>query len=103
MKRAVLFLIAACSIALTDLSAGAFVDNQYMTSPQYLQNTGYSTEVSRMIEVVNQDPYRERYQEPKNVQTILKRCLNYIAPGTYTDLDFYNHNGSYNNPSWKDL
>ena len=100
MKKIVLALSA---VLMTSLSASAFVDNQYMTTPQYLQNTGYSAEMSRMINITSGDPYREPYVEKNNTKTVLKRMYGYIAPGTNTDMDFYGHNGNFNNPSWKDL
>lgn len=99
MKK-LLLVLGAVSLGLC---ADAFVDNQYTASPEFLQNTGYSKEVARMVNVTNQDPYREPYREGYNILTLMKRSLNYIAPGTFTDMDYYNHNGSYNNPSWKDL
>ena len=56
-----------------------------------------------MITVSNEDPYREVYTEGKNLKSILRRAYHYIAPVSEADLDFYNHNGSYNGPSWKDF
>ena len=100
MKKIVLVLAIFLSAALT---SHAFVDNMYMTTDQYLMNTGYSAEMAKMIQVTNQDPYREPYQEPTTPAAILKRVYNYIAPSTYTNLDFYNHNINYDGPYWKDL
>ena len=100
MKNLILVLVAFCFIAL---NANAFVDNKYMTTPQYLQNTGYSTEMSKMMAVTNQDPYREPYVEKTTFKNVVKRAYSYISPGSYTDIDFYNHNININNPSWKDL
>jgi len=100
MKKIVLVLAIFFSAAL---ASNAFVDNMYMTSEQYLMNTGYSAEMAKMIRVTNQDPYREPYVEPNAPIDILKRAYNYIAPATYTDIDFYNHNINYDGPYWKDL
>ena len=100
MKKLVLVLMA---IVANSLSANAFVDNMYMTTPQYLQNTGYSAEMSRLMNVTNMDPYREPYVEQKGFKNLIKRSYAYIAPGTFTDMDFYNHNININNPSWTDL
>ncbi len=98
-KIAFLFTV----VILSSLSANAFVDNQYMTTAQYMQNTGYSAEMQNMINVTNQDPYREPYAEHRSKKDIIKRVYSYIVPATYTNLDFYNHNGNFNNPSWTDL
>ncbi|MCD7779723.1 MAG: hypothetical protein LUH05_03510 [Candidatus Gastranaerophilales bacterium] len=100
MKKIALVLTIFLSISLT---SDAFVDTQYMTTPQYMQNTGYSAEMSEMMSVVNQDPYREPYVEPSTPSGIAKRIYNYIVPGVYTDLDFYNHEINFDGPSWKDL
>lgn len=100
MKKIALFLTMFLTASM---AANAFVDNTFMTTEQYLVNTGYSAEMANMIKVTNQDPYREPYVEEKTPQNILKRVYNYIAPSTYTNMDFYNHNIDYNGPNWKDL
>ena len=100
MKKVCLVLIG---LFMFGLSAHSYIDNQYMTTPEYLQNTGYSAEMARLMAITNQDPYREPEVEKHTWKDLLKRSYSYIAPGTYTDLDFYGHNGSFNNPSWKDL
>lgn len=97
-------LVLALAVVLTaGLSASAFVDNQYMTTPQYMVNTGYSAEMSRMAAIVNQDPYREPQTQQRGFKNFMKKTSNYIIPGTYTDMDFYNHNITLNNPSWRDF
>lgn len=96
-------LVLALAVVITSgLSANAFVDNQYMTTPQYLQNTGFSAEMSRMMAIVNQDPYREPAGEPRGFKNFVKKTYGYIVPGYYTDMDFYNHNINVNYPSWRD-
>ena len=86
---------------VSSLSSQAFVDNTYMTTEQYMVNTGYSAEMAKMMRVTNQDPYREPYTEQNSGKDVLKRIYNYIAPGVYTDLDFYNHSINYKGPNWK--
>lgn len=98
-KIALLFSI----IMLTTVAANAFVDNQYMTTEQYMVNTGYSAEMAKMMAVTNQDPYRDVYVEPKTLSNVAKRIYWYIVPGVKTDYDFYNRSGVYNNTSWRDL
>lgn len=100
MKK-ILFTLSA--FLFTSVASYAFVDNMYMTSEQYLQNTGYSKEISKMIQVNNQDPYRDVYESPKGGKELAKRVYNYLVPAMNTDLDFYNHNGDYNSTNWKDL
>lgn len=96
-KLSVLLLL----LMLTSLSASAFIDSQYMITGQYLHNTGYSKEVERMVNVTARDPYAPA-PETKN-ENIWRRIHNYLIPGIDTDLDFYDHDGSFNNPSWRDL
>ena len=99
MKKIVLLF----SLILIAGSAHAFIDNQYMKTEQFLVNTGFSAEAARMGSIVSEDPYREQYVEGKNPKALLKRFHRYMVPGQNSDLDFYNHSGSYNNWSWKDL
>ena len=100
MKK-IIFLLTA--ILLPTLTANAFVDNQYMTTAQYMQNTGYSAEMHNMMSVTNQNPYREPYVEGRTKKDIAKRVYSYLVPGTFNNLDFYNHNMNFDNPSWKDF
>ncbi len=100
MKKIALILTILLS---TSLASNAFVDNMYMTSEQYLVNTGYSAEMAKMINITNQDPYRDNYVEENTRGNILKRAYSYIAPTTYTDIDFYNHSVNFNGPNWKDF
>lgn len=100
MRKIVLVLAV---LFMAGLSANAYIDTQYMTTPQYLQNTGFSSEMSRLMAITNKDPYREPHVEKHNFKNVMKRAYSYIAPGMYTDIDFYNHNGNFNNTSWKDL
>ena len=96
-------LILLFSLILVSQSAFAYIDNQFMTTEQYLVNTGYSAEAAKMMTITNQDPYREVHKEGKDIKSILRRAYHYIAPVNEADLDFYNHSGSYNGPSWKDF
>ena len=96
-------LILLFSLILVSQSAFAYVDNQFMKTEQYLVNTGYSAEMAKAITVSHEDPYRDVYVENKAPKTILKRLLHYISPVSETDFDYYNHNSSFNKPSWKDF
>ena len=102
MKKLVLLSVAILS---TSLGSYAFVDNQYMTTSQYMVNTGYSSEMERMMAVTNQDPYREPHtaKSERTPADIAKKIYNYIAPGMYTDYDFYNHNINNNTIDWRDF
>lgn len=100
MKKIALILTILLS---TSLTSNAFVDNTYMTSEQYLVNTGYSAEMANLIQITNQDPYRDNYVEPNSRKDVIKRMYNYIVPGVYTNLDFYNHSVNFNGPNWKDF
>ncbi len=97
-------LVLALAIVIASASgANAFIDNQYMTTAQYLQNTGYSAEMARLISITNQDPYREPYTPEHGFKNFIKRSYNYLLPGANTDMDFYNHNIHIDNSSWKDF
>ena len=100
MKKIFTVLFA---LSVTSAGAFAFVDNMYMTSEEYMQNTGFSKEMARMITVTNQEPYREVYKEPTDAKGIWRRIHNYLVPEANVDLDFYGHNGNYDNSSWKDF
>lgn len=88
-------------LMLTSTGAFAFVDNRYMITGQFLHNTGYSNEVERMVNVTARDPYGK--VPDKKDENIFKRIHNYLIPGTYTDLDFYDHDIDANNPNFRDL
>ena len=98
MKKLLISLSLVCFIG----TAFAAVDNQYMTTPQFMVNTGYSTEMARLLSVTNQDPYREPYVENNNFKILSRRVYHYIVPGQGSDLDFYNHSGDFNGWSWRD-
>lgn len=97
MKK--LFIILSVFI-VASLQADAYVDNRFMTTEQYMMNTGYSKEMAKMIGIVGQDPYREPQVSEKG--KFWDRVYNYVAPGVNTDLDFYNHNINFEKPNWKD-
>jgi hypothetical protein len=100
MKKIVLSLVVVLSTALV---SNAYVDNQYMTTEQFLVNVGYSGEMSNVMAITNQDPYREPAEkQPETRLDIAKKIYNYLIPATYTNFDFYNHSGDFNNPNWRD-
>ena len=97
-------LVLALAVVLVAAPiANAFVDNQYMITSQYLENTGYSKEIARMLAITTQDPYREYYTAEHGFKSFIKKSYNYIFPGASTDMDFYNHNIDVNNSTWKDF
>ena len=98
MRKIVLILSV---FVATSLGANAYIDNMYMTTEQYMMNTGYSKEMSKMMNITNQDPYRETAYSDKG--KFWDRVYNYIAPGVNTDMDYYNHNINFEKPNWRDL
>ncbi len=100
MKKNIIFTLVLFVFA--SVSAKAYVDNRYMTTPNFMLNTGYSQEMAMMLNVVNQDPYREHESEPNDASTILKRIYGYIAPTMYTDIPFYNSDINTDTTGWKD-
>ncbi len=101
MKKIVLVLAIMIS---TTMTANAFIDNQYMTTEQYMVNTGYSKEMSRLMAVVNQDPYRPMHDnsDERNLRDLSRKVYNYLIPAMYTDYDFYYHNINNNTVDWRD-
>ncbi len=97
-KLALLF-----SLILIAQSANAFIDTQYMKTGQFLSNTGYSAEMSNMIDFNSANPYRDAHVEKNDFKSLARRAYHYIVPGQNEDLDFYNHNGNFDNWSWKDF
>ena len=102
MKKAALILTLFIT---SSLASQAFVDNQFMTTEQYVVNTGYSKEMAREMMVVNQDPYRPQFNEKsqRSFKDVTRKMYNYIAPGMYTDYDHYNHSIKFNTVDWRDF
>ena len=99
MKKSALILsLFLC----TSIAANAYVDSNYTSSEQYLVNIGYSKEAAKVGTIVNQDPYRENYEDEKTPKWVGQQILRNIFPGAYNDLDFYNHSIEFNNYNWKD-
>ena len=96
-------ILSAAMLVITSSVANAYVDNQFMKTEQYMLNTGYSTDMVKMLDQHTLDPYREPYSEPKNASTIWKRIYGYVAPSMYTDLTYYNHDIKFNTTDWKDF
>ena len=96
-------LILLFSLILVSQSAFAYVDNQYMKTERFLVNTGYSAEMEKIIKTNSENPYREPYKEGTDGKTIWKRLVHYFSPANETDMDFYNHSGSFNRTSVKDF
>ncbi len=86
----------------TSLMANAYVDTEFLSTEKFLVNTGYSAEMSRVLNMTGDDPYRDVYEEPKTGKDIFRRVYHYIVPGQNQDLDFYNHSIDNNGWSWKD-
>ncbi len=101
MKKNIILTMVILALAAT--GANAYVDNQYMKSEQFLLNTGYSTDMKKMLDVMTEDVYREPYSEPKTPSNIFKRIYSYVAPTMYTDLTFYNRDINFNKTDWKDF
>ncbi|MCD7878525.1 MAG: hypothetical protein LUG16_01170 [Candidatus Gastranaerophilales bacterium] len=100
MKKIAILLtgfLASC------VCANAYIDNQYMTTEQFLSNVGYSPSISGIIKGRVSDPYREQYVEGTDLKTRLRRAYWYIAPGENDD-EFFNNQSIYTNGyGWKDI
>ncbi len=98
-KLALILFLFLCTSAVSQ----AYIDSQYMTTEQYLVNTGYSAEAAKVGSIATQDPYRENYVEEMTPKNVFKRVYWYLNPGAMLHYDFYNHNIDFNNTSWKDF
>lgn len=50
-------MMSIALIIVSSLAAEAFVDNEHMTTKQYMQNAGYSSYMASMLELTTRDPY----------------------------------------------
>lgn len=102
MKKIVLLLIVILS---TSMASQAFIDNMYMTTEQYMKNTGYSAGMAKLINVVNQDPYRKAWEDEDARQPIdvARKVYNYLVPGMYQDYDFFERSIKNNTTDWRDF
>ena len=102
MKKAVLFLTMFIA---TSMASNAFIDNGYMTTEQYLVNTGYSVDMAKEALVVAQDPYRPEFnkKDQRTFKDVTRKIYNYIVPAMYTDYDYYNHSINFNTTDWRDF
>ena len=102
MKKIVLVLTVILS---TSMTSQAFIDNMYMTTEQYVKNTGYSSGMAKLISAVAQDPYREAWKDEdfRKPSDVAKKVYNYLVPGMYQDYDFYNRDIKVNTIDWRDF
>ena len=100
MKKNIIFTLIL--FAFASVSAKAYIDNRYMTTPNFMLNTGYSKEMSMMLGGVTRDPYSEYPEEQRSAYTFWRRIYGYIAPTMYTDLPFYDSDIKFNTTGWRD-
>jgi hypothetical protein len=102
MKKTVLTLTILMAVSM---AANAFVDTEYMTTEQYIVNTGYSKDMAKEMMVVKQDPYRPEFsdKDQRSFKDVTRKIYNYIAPTMYTDYNYYNHSIKFNTTDWRDL
>ena len=89
------FLIA------TTTAANAYVDSQYMTSEQYLINTGYSKEMARVTKMQTTNPY-QKLTEEKDKRKFYQKAYEYIDPCANQFDTFPRHDTKFNS-NWQDL
>lgn len=97
------YFILVALFALVSLSANADVSVKDTTSPEFIKNQGYSSEVSRLIEIKTKDPATPIAKEktPK-IKKIGNYLLNVIDPAYEKKDTFGNHDIHYS-PSIDDL
>lgn len=79
---------------LINLSANAYVDSQFTSSEQFLINSGYSKEASRLLQIQKKDLYGP-VDNKTNKQTIYQKIYSYIDPLYTKNSDFAQHNIQY--------
>lgn len=94
-------LYTVAIFSLSCLSAHAYVDSQFMTSEQFLINSGYSKEISKVTNIKKQNSYSPLPEKTDN-RTILKKLYNYLDPCSGADVTFPNHDINFD-ANWRDL
>jgi len=94
MKKYLLTLGILLSVSLT---ANAYVDSQYTITEQYMLNSGYSSEISRLIKTSSRDPYAPTDDiYPKySLKKLFKQFWKKIDPTAFPEENFLWHDIKY--------
>lgn len=91
------FLLTLGILLSVSLSANAYIDSQYTITEQYMLNSGYSTEISRLIHTSSRDPYAptDDIYPKHSMKRFLKQLWKKIDPVAFSDDNFEWHNIKY--------
>ena len=97
------YFILIALIAFAPLMASAEVSVKDTTSPEFIKNQGYSSEVSRLIEIKTKDPATPIAKEgPSKIKRFGNYLLNVVDPAYEKKNTFGQHDINYS-PSIDDL
>ena len=101
MKKLIL-LTVACLVMLP-ITAKAEIDSAYTSTPQFLENVGYSPEAGRIIQAHTVDPYSPVKETRKlTASEKFKRVVGYLFPGEYDNWDYPSHTTVHDHVWWTD-
>ena len=86
-------LICLAISTLTVLSANAHIDNEHMTTQQYMLNSGYSSDMAKYAEISTRDPYAptDDIHPVKSPKSFFKDVWQKIDPTSFPDHNFTWH------------
>ena len=92
------FILIASLLLITQNTTCAVLSDAEITTPEYLINSGYSTEMADMVTVQKARSTSTEYNsirpvkrcKQNKVTRFFRRCLEYIDPALDDD-SFYNH------------
>ncbi len=81
------FVICLTVSMLTVLSANAHIDNQYMTTSQYMLNSGYSSEMAKYAEMSTRDHFAptDDIHPVKSPKSFFKDVWQKVDPTAFPD------------------
>lgn len=94
------FIYTISFLLIGTLTANAYVDSQYMTSEQFLINSGYSKDTVNTVSFDKKNPYSSIEQTDK--RNIFQKIYNYIDPCSGGNRTFPSHDTKPDS-NWQDL
>lgn len=86
-------LIAFSLVLAASLTAEAYLDTEYMTTKQYMLNSGYSSLMSSMAEITTRDPYAptDDIYPQRSPKRFLQLMWKKVDPAAFPDTNTYWH------------
>lgn len=94
------FIYVISFLFVGSLAANAYVDSQYMTTEQFLTNSGFSKDTAKNVSFSKQDPYTLNDKTDK--RTIYQKIYNYIDPCSGASRAYPDHDVNPDS-NWQDL